>query len=157
MTPEPKVALQKTVEEFFENIEKFIIQYMKHSMTTDSLSSYERLVKYCTENPRLVFKAIDCLYPMLDKKDTTVCHFSQYLQTLKNEFITDIEISYYLNNYSSYILILLQDENILDKVVGILEILLIDLHKYHNLGNTQGKDLQQLVREEYLYRNKKKH
>ena len=157
MTPEPNIVLQKIVEDFFENTEKFIIQHMKNSMSINFLWSYEQLVKYCKDNPRLVFKAIDCLYPMLDKKDTTVCHFSQYLQTLKNEFITDIEISYYLNNYSSYLLIFLQNKNILDKVVGILEILLIDLHKYHNLGNTQGKDLQQLVREEYLYRNKKKH
>ena len=146
--------LSDIVEKFFDNVNKFIISnldkaYKENNIYTPYRKEYDAFVNYCIRNPTKIFNAIDYVYPHLKKNDSVV-----YIKALKLGFNDKKdEINKYLTNYEDNIKRLLMYQNISDAVYILLRILLIDLHKYHNIHvKEDDKDLKKLLEKEYCHR-----
>ena len=60
------ITLEVIIDNFFKDINKYIIIHLKNDTIKNE---YEHLAKYCMENPTFIFRAIDCIYPVIDNKN----------------------------------------------------------------------------------------
>ena len=121
--------------------------------------SYDIFVKHCLDNPNLVFDAINYVYHYITNKDSNYDNIedeiNKCIDVLKIGFNNNVNVKIFFDKYSYKIVELLKLKTISDSIYKLLLVLLLDLHRYHNIYKKKCTyDLRELLIELYLHRKK---